>query len=114
MSTTATTQVNSHIGDVIPHLAGRHTRRLPTKQMTATHSDNIELVEKPFFVMSPTDETLVYEVGPGYMLSSALSSLFGLRKFRLPTNFVLGVCSSHRSRLRRFERSKFTATFERL
>jgi hypothetical protein len=112
MSTTTTTQVNSHIGDVIPHLAGRHTRRLPTKQMTATHS--VELVEKPFFVMSPTDETLVHEVEPGYILSPALSSLFGLRKFRLPTNFVLGVCSSHRSRLRRFERSKFTATFERL
>jgi hypothetical protein len=52
MSTTATTRVNSRVGDVIPHLAVRHTRRPPTKQMTATYSDNIELVGKPSFHVS--------------------------------------------------------------
>ena len=45
--------------------------------------------------MSPTDETLAYEVGPGYMLSLALSSFFDLGKFCPLTN------SEHRQPIRK-------------
>jgi hypothetical protein len=74
--------------------------------------------------MSPTDKTLPYEVGPGYMLSLALSTLtFG--KFCLPTNserrqpihktaFILDIVQFSPLAFETFRKIKFTATFERL